>query len=374
VGLDLALGLFRVTPFGGLERQALELARAALARGFRVRLYTRRFEAERPTGLEVEELPTRALTNLGLDRAFERAFAAALAARPADLVLGFNLLAGLDAYYAADPCHAATRGRPGRLPLPALRARNARERALFAPSAAAHAFVLTASELARYRAHYGTPLERLHLLPPGLRAEFLAASGERSRELRHALGLAPSARVLLAVGSDFRRKGLDRTLAALAEVRAPEVVLLVVGAGRSGAYERRARSLGLDARFVGGVADVLPYYRAADLLVHPARVENTGTVLLEAASQGVAVLASGACGYASLVADAGAGVALAEPFSAREFAATLARLLADADARRRHGASGRLAASRWSATERSARMLSVLEELAPRRAAAGGAR
>lgn len=373
MGLDLALGLFRVTPYGGLERQALELARAALARGHRVRLYARRYEGERPAGLEVAELPVRALTNVGRDRAFDRAFTRALAARPADVVVGFNRLSGLDVFYAADPCHAATRGRRGRLPLPARRARNAAERALFAPEAATHALVQSERERERYRACYGTPRERLHLLPPGLRAEF-RTGGPRDEALRAALAPEPDARVVLAVGSDFQRKGLDRTIDALAVVRDARAVLVVVGAGRAEAYRRRARARGVAACFVGGKQDVLPYYRAADLLAHPAREENTGSVLLEAASQGVPVVASGACGFAPLVAQAGAGLVLSEPFRADEYASALARLLRSAEERRACGARGRRAAAGWSNETRLARMLALIERVARARAAAEAAR
>jgi UDP-glucose:(heptosyl)LPS alpha-1,3-glucosyltransferase len=54
-------------------------------------------------------------------------------------------------------------------------------------------------------------------------------------------------------------------------------------------------------------------------LLHPAYNENTGTVLLEALVAGLPVICSGACGYAHYIAEAGAGVALAEPFEAEEF-------------------------------------------------------
>ena len=76
MALDLAFCLYRVMPFGGLERNALELARAARARGHRVSVYTRRFEGEREAGLEIHELPVKAWTNIGLDRAFARAVTA----------------------------------------------------------------------------------------------------------------------------------------------------------------------------------------------------------------------------------------------------------------------------------------------------------
>ena len=46
----------------------------------------------------------------------------------------------------------------------------------------------------------------------------------------------------------------------------------------------------------------------ADLLIHPAYNENTGTVLLEALVAGLPVLVSAVCGYAHYIAEADAGL------------------------------------------------------------------
>ena len=62
---------------------------------------------------------------------------------------------------------------------------------------------------------------------------------------------------------------------------------------------------------------------AADLLVHPARIETTGTVILEALVNGLPVVASGVCGYAEHVGQANAGAVLPEPFSQSVFIAKL---------------------------------------------------
>src|SRR6185436_13229167 len=105
--------------------------------------------------------------------------------------------------------------------------------------------------------------------------------------------------------------------------------LVVAGAGRAARFEHRARALGPRVRFVGGRADVLACYRAADLFVHPAREENTGTVLLEAMSQGVAVVCSAECGFAPLVAEARAGHVLGSPFDSAELARAIGALLGD---------------------------------------------
>jgi len=374
--LHLAFCLYRVTPFGGLERNCLELARAAQRRGHRVSLFTRRFEGARPEGLEIHELAVRAWSNIGLDLAFASAARAALERARPDVVVGFSKMEGLDVFYAADPCLAATRGRPARLALANRRQRAAWERVLFAPGARTELLVLSARERERYRECYGTEAERLHLLPPGLRAEFLAEGPELAPELRAELGLPPEALVVLAVGSDFARKGLDRTLAALAQLPREldeRTWLLVVGAGRPARFERQARALGLAQRlrFAGGRADVLGCYRAADLFVHPAREENTGSVLLEALSQGVPVVCSRECGYALHVAEGRAGRVLPAPFDTEELARVCTELLGDEGPRFELGQRGRATAQAFPMERRTAVALDVIERVGERKRATG---
>jgi UDP-glucose:(heptosyl)LPS alpha-1,3-glucosyltransferase len=374
--LHVAFCVYRVTSFGGLERNCIELACAALRRGHRVSLFTRHFEGERPEGIELHELAVRGWTNIGLDRAFANEAGAALERARPDVVVGFNRMEGLDVFYAADSCLAATRGRPSALALPNRRQRAAWERALFAPGGYTELFVLSARERERYREHHGTEEERLHVLPPGLRAEFLAEGPESGPELRAELGLPREALVVLAVGSDFARKGLDRTLAALATLPREllgRTWLLAVGAGRPARFRRQARALGLDerVRFAGGRADVLACYRAADLLVHPAREENTGTVLLEALSQGVPVVCSDACGFAPVVAATRAGRVLGAPFDADELAGLCAELLGDDERRGELGERGRAAARAFPMERRTELALDVIERVGQRKRAAG---
>jgi UDP-glucose:(heptosyl)LPS alpha-1,3-glucosyltransferase len=97
--------------------------------------------------------------------------------------------------------------------------------------------------------------------------------------------------------------------------------------------------MGLAARvsFLGHREDIPDLMAAADLLVHPARHDTTGTVILEAVVNGLPVVTTAACGYARHVAEAGAGVVIAEPFRMKALTAAL-RMAEDAALR-----------SRWSA-------------------------
>ncbi|OYT95546.1 MAG: glucosyltransferase I RfaG, partial [Pseudomonas sp. PGPPP3] len=78
----------------------------------------------------------------------------------------------------------------------------------------------------------------------------------------------------------------------------------------------------------------------AELLIHPAYNENTGTVLLEALVAGLPVLVSAVCGYAHYIAEADCGRVLSEPFAQAELNQQLAAMLADDAGRAQWGRNG----------------------------------
>lgn len=194
---------------------------------------------------------------------------------------------------------------------------------------------------------------RLVPLPPFLDATPYAAAAAAGRaEHRAALaarhGLPPDSPWLLAVGM-MRAGDKARSYALLA--RALERlagrgwVLLVAGDGPARAeVERGFAGLGRRVRFLGAQpADALPaLYAAADLLVWPAVNEAYGMALLEAQAAGLPVVAGRIGGVPDVVADGGTGLLVppGEDFAAA-FAAAVARLLDDAEARRALGAAAR---------------------------------
>jgi len=102
----------------------------------------------------------------------------------------------------------------------------------------------------------------------------------------------------------------------------------------------RALGLGDKVRILKGRDDIPRFLLGADLLIHPAYNENTGTVLLEAVVAGLPVLTTAACGYAHYIEEAGAGRVVPLPFDQAGFEALLAGMLADDAARRQWRASG----------------------------------
>ena len=142
--------------------------------------------------------------------------------------------------------------------------------------------------------HNGVDLEHFH---PGLREQHRSG-------VRAALGIGEDVPLILFVGSGFERKGLFPLLAALAELPAAE--LLVVGKDRRlGQARRRAAALGILGRvhFLGGQADVRPYYGAADVFALPTLYDPFPNAVLEALACGLPVLTAPGSGAAELVSE-----------------------------------------------------------------------
>jgi UDP-glucose:(heptosyl)LPS alpha-1,3-glucosyltransferase len=130
--------------------------------------------------------------------------------------------------------------------------------------------------------------------------------------------------LLLMVGSGFITKGLDRILLGMKALPTPvrrKTRLIVIGQDAPAAFERMAALLGLKDRVVilKGRDDIPRFLLGADFLIHPAYVENTGTVILEAMVAGLPVLATDVCGYAHYISEAGAGELVPSPFKQDKF-------------------------------------------------------
>jgi len=108
---------------------------------------------------------------------------------------------------------------------------------------------------------------------------------------------------------------------------------MIVGEDNIAQYQQLAndKGIGNKVHFMGGRSDVPEFLLAADVLLHPARKDNTGTVILEALVAGLPVLVTDVCGYAKHVRQAGAGVVLKSPFKQQDLNQQLAHMLFSED-------------------------------------------
>jgi glycosyltransferase involved in cell wall biosynthesis len=137
---------------------------------------------------------------------------------------------------------------------------------------------------------------------------------------------------LLAVGRLVRQKGFDTAITALARLgrNRASYSLTLAGEGPERArLERLADRLGVAprVRFTGWVPDTQELMDTHDLLIHPARWEGFGLVLLEAMGAGLPVVGSTAGAVPEVL--GAAAVALVPPDRPLELAKAVEAAVAD---------------------------------------------
>ncbi len=100
------------------------------------------------------------------------------------------------------------------------------------------------------------------------------------------------------IGKEWKRKGLDIAVRAVASARRQRPDLQFIVAGPEPAAVRHLFADWSDGYTLLGETDSAPLYAQFDLLLHPARQEPYGMVIAEARAAGVALLVSDACGIA----------------------------------------------------------------------------
>lgn len=339
----VAFCLYKYFPFGGLQRDFMRIASTVAARGHHVRVYMQSWEGECPKTFELIHVPVKSHTNHGRNAEYYAWVQNHLKAHPADRVVGFNKMPGLDVYFAADVCYAEKVAQEkGFLYRLTSRYRHyaAFERATFEHGKSTKLMMLTDKQITDFQKHYQTEPERFKILPPGIYPDRKYSEQiPNSREIyRQKNGIKEQQNLLLQVGSDFVRKGVDRSieaLAALPESLRHNTLLFVVGQDKPRKFEVLAEKLGVrsNVHFFSGRNDVSELMAAADLLLHPAYQEAAGIVLLEAITAGLPVLTTAVCGYAHYIADANCGTVIAEPFSQEQLNEVLRKSLTQSSLR-----------------------------------------
>jgi glycosyltransferase involved in cell wall biosynthesis len=190
----------------------------------------------------------------------------------------------------------------------------------------------------------GVPREKLHCVRSALDPRpFRRPCPEEA--FRKETGI-PVGVPLVGMAAQFiRRKGHDVLLEAVPRVLAqhPKTHFVLFGEGPllpSVATRVRDQALGgrvLLPGFRDDLGDILP---CLDILVHPARREGLGVILLQAAAAGVPVVASRVGGIPEAVADGETGL-LVPPEEPRLLAHALSRLIAEPGKRSELGRAGR---------------------------------
>lgn len=332
----LAFCLFNYFPYGGLQRDFLRIALKCQQMGAAIRVYTMRWEGPAIPGFDVQLIPTRGLTNHLRAKRFATQVQERLSKESADLTVGFNKMPGLDVYFASDVCFAEQVSKKNWLSrfFPRYRIYLEMEKAVFGPQSKTHILLLSNRQIEDFQRHYSLETNRFTLMPPGLDENFRVPDNiiETRKQVRHEFGLDENTFLLLHVGSAFKGKGMDRAIRSLASLSEPDkkrCFLLVAGKGDSAGFMRMATKLGVGKiiHFAGVRQDIPSLMAAADILIHPARVESAGMILLESIASSLPVICTAICGYTPFVMRASGGILLEEPFRQRDLDAALKKML-----------------------------------------------
>jgi UDP-glucose:(heptosyl)LPS alpha-1,3-glucosyltransferase len=194
--------------------------------------------------------------------------------------------------------------------------------------------------------NYALPEDYLSLAFPGVDEDLTSEeySTEQRETEREKLGIGKDDLVILFVGTEFKRKGLDSLLRGFSRIAGPGVRLVIAGGGeRKRRYRRLVNNLGIkkNVMFLGLIKDMKKIYAVSDIYVLPTLSEPAGMAPLEAMAAGIPTIISSSiyAGSAEHIKN-GEALILNFPDQPGEVAEALSRLL-DKNLRADIGAKGR---------------------------------
>lgn len=355
LNVKMVIGQLWPSPEGGAEHQAKLLAKQLLQLGVRLEIFTSRPRGV-PARLPEDEVPVRRLWGgYGPARPY-----LLMAALYRTLVSRRERVDLIHIHQGLFPAFAAARAGRRRAVPTIVKCGNSgsrfdldllsQERPFGKAMAGAVArqiscFVGLNREAVAQLAQWRVEPDRIELIPNGVALEPAITDMERAKS-RDCIGVPPSDRVLVSLGSLSPKKDFSTLLRAIGQLRETlPVRLLLVGDGPLAATLREeAETLGVAdyVQFVGAVPhpETRRFLAAADLFVLPSVTEGLSNALLEAMSTGLPCVVSDIPGNRMLVDDRRTGI-LFEPGDAGSLARAMQLVLTDSELRAGLGQRGR---------------------------------
>lgn len=347
--LKIAVLVKRFISSGGAERYAVEVTRRLLKKGHEISVYAREVEPGQETGVKWIRVSDRLRFSSVLNSVSFAVSAAHLLSQES-----YDVIHSHERAYAQDILTLHTFSFRGDVEKYSLLKRI--DRIYLSPRSALYLWLegkqMRTSRLVAVsdvilediRRNYPRA-ERVSVITPGVDTEWFHPSYvlQKREEERVRQEIPANETVILFVGSEFKRKGLD----SLVPLISPGTRLIVVGKGeRLGYYKSLARRRGTLERvyFRGHSDDIRHYYAASDVVVLPSRSEAFGMSVLEGMACGLPVVTSPNAGVASLIDDGRDGFVCR---SVEELSKLLERL-SDPALRTRIGLEARKKAERYS--------------------------
>lgn len=377
-GLRIGLVIDRLDPGrGGAESYLIGLSRFLGARGHDVHLLAQRFGPLPDRVGTPVRVPGASRPRPWRDLSFDRLAARAARAHRIDVTLGVRHTPSTDVFQphggvysraaaAQSRSSGQARHRLGRALSPKHRALLRLEAAQARRDGVTYVALSERVRADMVDAYRLSEADAPTLLYNGVDLERFRPRPARRADARRAHGLSDDDVCVLFVAHNFRLKGLQHLIAAVARVSSSRLRVLVVGRGDPAPFAALASHHGVGERvaFVGAVDDPLALFAAADVLAHPTYYDPCSCVCLEALACGVPVVTTARNGVGERIAAYGGGVVIDDAPDESALASALARLADDDAHRRALGEAARALAERHDEREAFAAMEAVLVETA----------
>ena len=328
----IAILLYKYFPYGGLQKDFLATAKELLSRGHELKIFTRSWEGDIPEGLNVMQLGETGFTNHSRNKKFVKKVFDEINKYSPEIIFGFNKIPGLDLYFAADTCFAKQAHNKNTLQKYTKRFKQSLdyENHVFSKESKTQTLLLNENQYDDFKTIYSTQSERMTIIPPGIDCNW---NHEENINLHNLFGIPTEDKIILFVGSDFSRKGLDRAILGLNHLQRTTIdsSLIIIGDDDKKPFLNSVKEHSLNNKvfFLGPRDDVASFMKSSDLLVHPAREEAAGNIIIEAMVSGLPSVVSKEVGFSSEVKKFNAGAVLDNLFSQHEFNKLLEETIQD---------------------------------------------
>jgi len=244
--------------------------------------------------------------------------------------ISFSKISGFDFYYAADSCFASKNKNFFKNLSPRYQFFHKEEYQIFNPKSKTKILSISRKENEIYKSIYKTPDNKFIFIPPYIDKKFFIES--KNKFFFSSKYFKNNSKLLIFIGSGFKTKGLDRAIIAFSSLPLKirnNFNFAIFGKDKEKPYRKLITRYGLEGsvKIFHGHDNVPQLMKEATALIHPARYENTGLILIEALSQNLPIITTDNCGYSSYVKNDKKSIVLNSTFSQEELNLSLERIL-----------------------------------------------
>jgi UDP-glucose:(heptosyl)LPS alpha-1,3-glucosyltransferase len=323
--------IFKHFRYGGAQRDLLQLAKKLCRKNF-VEIICMDWDGALPKekNISVKLIESNYFFNYQRYSEFKNKVSQYIQNQTNVISISFSKISGFDFYYAADSCFASKNKNFFKNLSPRYQFFHKEEYQIFNPKSKTKILSISRKENEIYKSIYKTPDNKFIFIPPYIDKKFFIES--KNKFFFSSKYFKNNNKLLIFIGSGFKTKGLDRAIIAFSSLPLKirnNFNFAIFGKDNEKKYRKIITRYGLEdsINIFPGHDNVPQLMREATALIHPARYENTGLILIEALSQNLPIITTDNCGYSSYVENDKKSIVLNSPFSQQELNFYLEKLL-----------------------------------------------